>query len=102
MVTNPDDNDGFEVIGSDEMEVTPRGRKSQASPSLVKALRELRAGSALRLSSYSVPSKGDPKTVRKDRMRVSARIRSAAKAADVSVLIRWSPAGIPQVTLAAK
>lgn len=101
MVTNPED-DGFEIIGSDEMETTPRGRKSQASPALVKALRDLRAGSALRLSSYSVPSKGDPKTVRKDRMRVSARIRSAAKAAEVSVLIRWSPAGIPQVTLAAK
>jgi hypothetical protein len=92
--------DEFRVIRADEMETTPRGRKSQAQPELVAALRKLPVGSALRLDTYSVSGKGDAKKVRTARTRVSARIRAAAKVARVSVRIHWSPAGVPQVVIA--
>jgi hypothetical protein len=80
----------FQVIKADEMEVTPRGRKSSVSPDLIKAISRLKAGEALKVSAYKATSK-------KDKGRVSARIRQAAKAAGVSVKIFWTLAGVPQV-----
>ncbi len=80
----------FQVISTDEMEVTPRGRKSSVSPDLVKALSRLKDGEALKISAYKADNK-------KDKGRVSARIRQAAKQANVSVKIFWSKTGVPQV-----
>ena len=92
----------FTIIQADEMEFTPRGRKSNADPKLIAALGELTAGTALRLDSLAVKVTGDAKTIRRDRARVSAQVRSAAKAAGVTVAIHWSRAGIPQVTVKPK
>jgi hypothetical protein len=69
---------------------------------LIAALGALTAGQALRLDSLAVKVTGDAKTIRRDRARVSAQVRSAAKAAGVTVAIHWSRAGIPQVTVKPK
>lgn len=85
----------FTVINSGDMEFTPRGRKSSASPELIAALKALKAGQALRLDSLKVSA-----TDRKGKARVSARIRAAAKAATRDIEIRWTRDGVPQVALA--
>lgn len=89
----------FTIIPAGEMDFTPRGRKSKADPKLVAALASLDRKSAIRLDALAVKATGDAKQVRKDRARISARVRAAAKAAGVRVRIAWSPAGVPQVEL---
>lgn len=86
----------FEFIDESAMEFTPRGRKSNVAPELVKALGNLPKGKALRLTGFTVSPNTD--TAKTDRARISATIRSAAKMAGVEVSIKWSPAGVPQVT----
>ena len=84
----------FQVIKADEMEVTPRGRKSTVSPELVKAIAKLGPKDALVLNGMTA-------TTKKDKARVSAQIRGAAKQAKREVGIRWSRAGVPQVIVTA-
>lgn len=82
----------FTVISSDEMDFVPRGRKSTVAPELVKAIAGLKGKQALRLDSLRASE-------RKDKARVSAQIRTAAKQAKQDVIIRWTRTGIPQVAL---
>lgn len=85
----------IQIIGSEEVEFVPRGRKTTVSPELVKALASLPKGKAARLTSLAVsPASPDAK---KEKARVGAQVRAAAKAAKVSVSILWSPEGVPQV-----
>jgi len=88
----------FEEINESEAQFNRRGRKSSAPAELVKALTSLKAGKALRLTSFTV--KPDDKHAKKDIARISAMIRSAGKLAGKRVRISWSPTGVPQVMLA--
>lgn len=86
----------FEIISEDEIEKSPRGRKSNVDPKLVAALGGLRKGQAVRITQMQL----DP-TAQKyatDKARVSAQIRVAMKSAghkDFSII--FSKAGVPQV-----
>lgn len=87
--------DDFEIISSDEIEKTPRGRKSTADPALISALQKMGKGDAIRITKY----KQDPKSPKyaTNKAKVSAQIRSAAKAAGKGKCsIMWSADGIPQ------
>jgi len=88
----------FEEIPESEAQFARRGRKSSAPAELVKALTSLKAGKALRLTSFTV--KPDDFHAKKDIARISAMIRSAGKLAGKRVRISWSPSGVPQVMLA--
>jgi hypothetical protein len=68
------------------------------NPALVKSIGGLTKGKALLVKSMAVnPNSPKAKT---EKAKHSANIRQAAKAAGKKVRIGWSPAGIPQVTLA--
>jgi hypothetical protein len=90
----------MEFIDTNALEFVSRGRKSNVSPELVKALKELKTGTAVRIPSLTVTASGE--AGKKDRARNSAQIRSAAKLAGVKVSILWSPAGVPQVVVSGK
>lgn len=90
----------FEIIDENEMEFTPRGRKSNVPQALVKALKELKTGTAVRLTDKTFVVSPQSPTAKTDRARISAMIRSAGKLAGVEVSIKWSPAGVPQVVTA--
>lgn len=86
----------YEFIKADEVTFVKRGRKSSASPELVKALGSLKVGSAMVVHSLAT----DPKSpdYAKAKARISSQIRSACKSAGLSDYeIRWSPTGVPQV-----
>lgn len=92
----------MEFIDATSMEFISRGRKSNVSPELVSALRELlsQKGKAVRIPSLTVTFTGDDG--KRERARVSAMIRAAAKVAGVKVSILWSPNGVPQVVVSGK
>jgi|LauGreDrversion4_2_1035121.scaffolds.fasta_scaffold821584_1 hypothetical protein len=85
----------IEIIEVGDMEFVPRGRTSLVPQELVDALKKIGKGKALKLTDMKVDVSA--KTYKTDKARVSATIRQAAKQAGVSVEIRWSQAGIPQV-----
>jgi len=90
--------DDFEVVSEDSLQFSKRGRKSQVSPELVKGISTLTKGKALVIKSMTVnPNSPKAKT---EKAKHSATIRQAGKQAGKKVRIGWSPAGIPQVTLA--
>lgn len=93
------DDDDFEVIPSDAIERSARGRK--ASPEAVKVagvLSTLKPGQTVVLKSMKVDL--NAKDAVKARARVSAIIRSGARTAAVSVKIAFRPSdGAPQVTV---
>jgi len=83
----------FEVITEAEVEVTQRGRKPSE---LVQALAEqilsnLEVGDIARIAELTATTKAEQVTN-------GNQIRSAAKLANIRVGVRWSPAGVPQVT----
>ncbi len=85
----------FEFIDEGDMEFVPRGRKSNVSPELVKALTQLKKGQACKLTGMKVDLKlANAKT---EKARISATIRQASKQAKVAIVIRWSGDGTPQV-----
>lgn len=85
----------FEFIDENEIESVKRGRKSNASPELVKALSEVPTGKVVKITAMAVdPASEDFKN---DKATMSASIRTAGKLAGVKVSISWSPAGVPQV-----
>ena len=95
MATEKDD---FEVVSEDSLEFSKRGRKSQVSPALVKGIGNLTKGKALIVKSMAVnPNSPKAKT---EKAKHSATLRQAGRQAGKKVRIGWSPAGIPQVTLA--
>lgn len=77
------------------MEFTQRGRKSNVPPALVKAIQEMPKGKGVRLTSMKVNPKAA--TVKTDKARIGATIRSASVQAKVKVQILWSPDGVPQI-----
>lgn len=85
----------IEIIEVGDMEFVPRGRTSNVPHELVDALKKIGKGKALKLTDMKVDVSA--KTYKTDKARVSATIRQAAKQAGVSVEIRWSQSGIPQV-----
>jgi len=85
----------FEIINETEVEAVRRGRPSNASPELIQALKGLKSGQALRLSGFACDPKSEDYGTQKSSK--SATIRTAGDQAGVTVSIKWSPAGIPQV-----
>jgi len=87
----------FEVIDADEVQSVPRGRKSNIDPTLVDALRSVKAGQAIRIPSEQCdPTSPD---YRKEKARVSAMLRSGMKAAGRTGSIVFTPEGVPQIIL---
>jgi hypothetical protein len=85
----------IQIIGEDELEFVPRGRKSTVSPELVDALKKLPKGKAAKLTGMKINPKAE--TAKTDKARVGATIRSAATQAKVTVRIFWATDGTPQV-----
>lgn len=85
----------FEFIDEGSMEFVQRGRKSNVPPALIDALAKMPKGKAVRLTGMKVNVKAP--TVKTDKARVGATIRSASAQAKVKVQILWSPDGVPQV-----
>ena len=90
----------FEFIDEGDIEGVKRGRKSTVPAELVEALRTAPKGKALVLRQYAgdVTAADYPQ----HKARHGATIRSAGKSAGVKVSVVWSPAGVPQVTVAKK
>lgn len=93
------DDDDFEVIPSDAIERSARGRKASPEASKVAAvLSTLKPGQTVVLKSMKVDLNG--KDAVKARARVSAIIRSGARIAGLTVKIAFRPSdGAPQVTV---
>ena len=96
-MANDDDFD-FEIIPENSVQRTPRGRKSNADPRLVKALSKMTRGQTARIDALALnPASPDYKT---EKARLSANIRSAGKlAGHEKVGIVFSPSGVPQVKI---
>jgi hypothetical protein len=89
----------FQIIDESALEFVQRGRKSNADPELVDALRKLTKGKALAVPSEKVNMKAEALIVKTEKARISAGLRQAGKLADVKIAIRWSPEGVPQVVI---
>jgi hypothetical protein len=88
----------FEIIPESEITRTPRGRKSNVDPKLVKALGGLKSGQAARLQSMKLDPSAS--TYKADKARVSASLRSACRQAGHSEFgIVFTPDGVPQVKI---
>jgi hypothetical protein len=86
----------FQIVDADAITFVKRGRKANADPALIDALKTLPAGKAMRIASMQQ----DPKaaTYATDKARVASTLRTACKAANlVGFRIMWSPDGVPQV-----
>jgi len=83
-----------EIIKADDVVVSPRGRKSELNPDLVKAFKALKPGEALRLvDTYGCVPK-------EQRSRVSQEIRKNFHAARAEKpRIDYTPEGVPQVRI---
>jgi hypothetical protein len=91
--------DKYQIIDESALEFVQRGRKSNADPELVDALRKLTKGKALALPSEKVDMTSPAEVVKTEKARISANLRSAGKLAGVKVAIRWSPIGVPQIAI---
>ena len=91
--------DKYQIIDETALEFVQRGRKSNADPELVDALRKLTKGKALAIASQKVDMKAEALIVKTEKARISANLRSAGKLAGVKVAIRWSPVGVPQIAI---
>jgi len=91
--------DKYQIIDETALEFVQRGRKSNADPELVDALRKLTKGKALAIASQKVDMKAEALIVKTEKARISAGLRQAVKLADVTIAIRWSPSGVPQVSI---
>lgn len=89
----------YQIIDESALEFVQRGRKSNADPELVDALRKLTKGKALALPSEKVDMTSPAEVVKTEKARISANLRSAGKLAGVKVAIRWSPVGVPQIAI---
>lgn len=91
--------DDFEVIPSDAVERSARGRKpSPVSTALAAKLATLTVGQTVVVKSMSVNLTGT--NASKAKAQVSASIRSAARIAGRTVKIAFRPSdGAPQVTV---
>lgn len=95
-MTDNNEFEEFEIIPEDEIERTPRGRKSNADPKLVATLRQMKKGQAVRINTMRQDPK-DPK-YGTNKAKISAQIRSAMKLANHSEFsIIFTTDGVPQV-----
>lgn len=92
------ENFDFEIISEEEVEKSPRGRKSSVDPKLVAALGKLKKGQAVRIRQMQADATSTKYTT--DKARISAQIRVAMRAAghsDFSIV--FTKDGIPQVVV---
>lgn len=88
----------IQKIDAASIKSTPRGRKSNADPEFVSALRGAAAGTAFIIPEYALNPKAD--NYKTEKARVSAMIRSAVKAAGHSgCSVKFTPDGIPQLVI---
>jgi hypothetical protein len=87
--------DDFEFIDESEVESTRRGRKpNPAAIALSQGFANMAKGQTVRIARLTATTEGD-------RIKNGNLIRSGATLAGRKVGIRWSPAGVPQVTIKA-
>ena len=91
--------DDFEVISSEDVERSARGRKpSPEAEKVASVLVKLSPGQAVAIRALAVAPASA--SAAKDRARVGAVIRSGARLANVKVRIAFRPSdGVPQVTV---
>jgi len=89
--------DDFEIIDESAVESVRRGRPSTVSPELVEALRNLKAGKVIVLKKYA--GNVTAEDYGNHKQNVASSIRTAGTSAGVKVRIRWSPTGVPQVSV---
>lgn len=89
----------YQIIDEAELEFVPRGRKSNTDLELVDAMRKLTSGKALSVTSLQVDMKLTAEVVKSEKARISAMLRACAKQAGVTIAIRWSPNGVPQISV---
>ena len=89
----------YQIIDESALEFVQRGRKSNADPELVDALRKLTKGKALALPSEKVDMTSPAEVVKTEKARISAMLRACAKQAGVTISIRWSLSGVPQIVV---
>jgi hypothetical protein len=86
----------YEYIEETEVEVVKRGRKSSVPTEVVDAIRNIPAGKTVKFTELALdPTDADYKN---GKASVSAMLRQAGKMAGTEVSVRFTPAGIPQVT----
>lgn len=86
-----------EIIKATDVVVSPRGRKAELDPELIKTFKALKPGEAIVLRSTYGP------VPKEERSRVSQQVRKnwrAARADDVR--IDYTPDGVPQVRIKGK
>jgi len=92
--TNPSND--FQIVDADAVTFVKRGRKANADPALIDALKTLPAGKAMRIASMQ--QNPNAATYATDKARIASSIRTACKAAGLAgSRIMWTPDGIPQV-----
>lgn len=76
-----ENNDGIEFVDFSEMELAKRGRKPIVDEILLEAMKAMKKDQAIRINRMTIQSNGDPKDLKKDQAKISARIRNHAKMA---------------------
>jgi hypothetical protein len=90
------DNGNDEYVDLADVQFVKRGRKPSLDEQLVQKLKGLPSGKALVLQSLKLNPAAS--TYANDKARVASAIRTACKAAGLSVFsIKWTPQGVPQV-----
>ena len=84
----------FEVISSDEIEVSRRGRKPHPETvALAEAFEGLNIGQTVRIAEYAADDEAD-------KAAKGNRLRMAAQMAGLKIRINWAPrTNVPQVTV---
>lgn len=86
----------FEVVNADDIQFVKRGRKSNANPELIEALKNLKKGQALVVRNMTANPNAENYNTEKS--RIASQIRSACKSANLTEFrILWTPTGVPQV-----
>jgi hypothetical protein len=87
----------FEVVDASKIEFVKRGRKAEADPKLIEALRGLGKGKTLAVKKMTLDPQAD--TYGKDKARISSQIRTACRLANLATFsITWDRNGTPYVT----
>lgn len=94
----------IEIIEENEVVFAKRGRKSNADPKTIEIFSKIKVGQLVHIKELKIdPKMGDQKTIANYKAKVSAQLRSIARAANwENSLIRWDQNGIPTAKRLAK
>lgn len=90
----------FEIIPEDAVPASGKGRKpNPVTLSVADALRNVKNGKALAIPGLAIVLNGqDAETVKREKARIGAILRTAARLANVKISVIWD-GGIPTVKI---